>query len=155
MEDILNNLNEQKRKLAGFKKMAEDIRTQRIVNETNLKNLERNQAEIIQRCQELGYNPNRLKETLLDKTNELQQLTDKLDRIMPNPDGTFPGDVNQLLASLGVPEPVTPEPAHEPEAEPEEVVTSSGPLTDVTPTPGDMDFSGLATEDFDFGDMMI
>lgn len=149
MEDVLNNLNEQKRKLAGFKKMAEDIRTQRIVNETNLKNLERNQAEIIQRCQELGYDPNRLKETLLDKTSELQQLTAKLDRIMPNQDGTFPGDVNQLLSSLGVPEPATPEPV------PEEMVTQEAPLTDVAPTPGDMDFSGLATEDFDFGDMMI
>jgi uncharacterized protein (UPF0335 family) len=99
-DDILKELNNQKKLLQGFKQTAEGIKTERIVNETNLKNLEKNEKAIMDKCRALGYDPDKLRDIIAEKMDNLKKITGKLDKLMPSGDGKLPADVNDILASL-------------------------------------------------------
>lgn len=100
MDSMLENLERQKNKLQELKAKAEELKTQRIINETNLKNLQENEQEIIDKCISLGYEPNKLRDIILDKMKGIDIIIDKLNKIMPDSNGNTNYNVDEILKDV-------------------------------------------------------
>lgn len=96
--DVVKLLDEKKKILKDFKLQAEATRNSRIRNEANLENLIKSENDIIAKIRKLGYEPENLKSHIEAKLKELNSITDKLAKVMPDEKGVIPSNVMEILS---------------------------------------------------------
>lgn len=98
-DNTLKQIQDAKLKLQGYKQTAENTKLERARNEATLDQLKKNEAEIIQKIQGLGYDPDNLKDHIEAKLTQITAISAKLDAVMPGEDGVIPQGALQLLSA--------------------------------------------------------
>lgn len=97
VNDTIAALEGFKKELQGFRQKAEDVKLQRVRNETNLEHLKKSEGDIVAKIVGRGYDPDNLKSHIEDKMGELSAFTSKLRSVMPDENGVVPANAAEIL----------------------------------------------------------
>lgn len=95
--DIVKTLEKSNETLKGFKAQVEETKNNRIRNEARLENLVKNESEIVERIKSLGYDPDKLKNLMEEKSNKLSAILTKISSVMPDENGNIPLNAYSIL----------------------------------------------------------
>lgn len=99
MSNIIDVINNSKQQIARIDKTLSDLKTKRIIEETNLKNITQQENELIETIKSEGVDPNNLSNEIKKSTEELNDIITKLTSIIPA-DGSIPDNIEELVANL-------------------------------------------------------
>lgn len=99
MSNIIDVINNSKQQIARIDKTLSDLKTKRIIEETNLKNIAQQENELIETIKSEGVDPNNLSSEIKKSTEELNDIITKLTSIIPA-DGSIPDNIEELVANL-------------------------------------------------------
>jgi uncharacterized protein (UPF0335 family) len=103
VNDIMKTLEEKKKVLKGYKEKAEDTKNSRIRNEANLEHLKKSENDIVNKIKKLGYDPENLKSHIEARVKDLNELTEKLAKVMPDENGVIPDYTMKILRNVNAP----------------------------------------------------
>ena len=97
--DETNLILKYKKDLEKYKNRIDNIEKEKIVETNNLKHLQEEEQKTLKEISDMGIDPNKIDEVIVEKTKALNDAMNVISKILPQ-DKTVPDNLDELLNNL-------------------------------------------------------